>query len=102
MRIEYEDDELRRLATGEIRNLKRWPTTVTKLFHRRIATIAAATDERDLRELRALHLEQLKGPQRSGQSSIRLDRQYRLILRFYTDDHGRVTVIIDGLNYHKG
>lgn len=33
---------------------------------------------------------------------IRLDQQYRLILRFYTDSQGRVTVIVDGLDYHKG
>lgn len=71
-------------------------------FHMRIQQLAAATDERDLRNLKSLHLEQLKGRERKGQSSIRIDHQYRLILRFYSDDHGRVTVVIDGLDYHKG
>ncbi|WP_029210890.1 MULTISPECIES: type II toxin-antitoxin system RelE/ParE family toxin [Arsenicicoccus] len=102
MRLEFEDDELRRLAAGEIQDVKRWPPAVTKMFHRRIQFLAGAADDRDLRAMKSLHLEQLKGNRWRGHSSIRLDQQYRLILRFYTDSQGRVTVIVDGLDYHKG
>jgi len=102
VRIEFEDDELRRLAYGEIRHVKRWPPEVTTRFYMRIQQLRSATDERALRALKSLHLEQLKGKDRRGQSSIRLNQKYRLIVRFYTDAGGRVTVIIDGLDYHKG
>lgn len=102
MHIEYEDDELRRLAAGEIDHVKRWPPQVTTRFLQRVQQIAAATDERDLRHLKSLRVEQLKGKERRGQSSLRLNDQYRLIVRFDTRDDGRITVVIDGLDYHKG
>ena len=71
VRILFEDDELRRVAE----------------------------DERDLRALRSLHLEQLKGD-RAGTSSIRLNKQFRLILKFATDNDGRVVIVIEMVDYH--
>lgn len=100
MRIEYEDDELCRLAAGEITYVKRWPPSVTQIFYRRIQLIEAAVDERGLRAMKALHFEKLQGKSWAGCWSIRFDKKYRLILRFTTDAAGRITVIVDGLDYH--
>ncbi|APT90799.1 plasmid maintenance system killer protein [Corynebacterium sphenisci DSM 44792] len=99
MRIVFEDEERRRLATQPGTRTRRWPDEVTRRYRRRIQQIGAARDERDLRAIRALNLEKLKGD-RAGQCSIRINRKYRLILRFDTRDDGRVAIIIDGLDYH--
>lgn len=99
MRLIFEDDELRRLAFEESYRTKRWPAEVTLAYRRRIQQIVAAVDERDLRRLKSLRLEQLKGS-RQGTSAIRINDKYRLVVRFESDEAGRVTVIIDGLDYH--
>lgn len=99
MRLEFEDEGLERLAYETSHRTKRWPADVTKAYRRRIQQLTAALDERDLYNLKSLHLEQLKGG-RAGTSSIRIDKKYRLIVRFYTDAEGRVVVIVDGLDYH--
>jgi proteic killer suppression protein len=59
----------------------------------------SATDERDLRAMRSLNLEKLKGD-RTGQFSIRLNDQFRLILTFHTEDDGRVVVVLELVDYH--
>ena len=58
-----------------------------------------ATDERDLYALKSLHFERMKGD-RTGQSSIRINKQWRLILRIEADDEGKVVVIVELLDYH--
>ncbi|GAB78779.1 proteic killer suppression protein [Austwickia chelonae] len=99
MRLIFEDDDLCRLAYEASYRTRRWPAEVTRSYRRRIQQIEAAVDERDLRNLKALRLEQLKGNRR-GTSSIRINDKYRLIVRFESDEAGRVTVVIDGLDYH--
>ena len=61
--------------------------------------LRAATDERDLHAMRSLRLEQLKG-NRAGTSSIRLNDQFRLIIRFKTNDEGRMVIVIEMVDYH--
>ena len=53
----------------------------------------------DLRNYRALHYEKLKGD-RDGQRSIRLNQQWRLILRLEQDSEGRLLIIIEIVDYH--
>ena len=48
---------------------------------------------------RALHDEKLVGD-RAGKHSIRLNDQWRLILRVETDEAGRILVIIAIVDYH--
>ncbi|GAB3710906.1 type II toxin-antitoxin system RelE/ParE family toxin [Corynebacterium nasicanis] len=62
--------------------------------------IKSSADERDLRAMKSLHLEKLSGD-RAGTFSIRLNRKYRLILRFDTDEVGRLVVILEMLDYHR-
>ena len=59
----------------------------------------AAESELDLRNYKALHYEKLSGD-RVGQHSIRLNQQWRLIIRVDIDDYGRLLVIIEIIDYH--
>lgn len=49
--------------------------------------------------MQSLRLERLRGD-RLGQSSIRLNDQWRLILRFEEDTNGKVIAIIEIADYH--
>ena len=49
--------------------------------------------------MKSLHLEQLRGD-RLGTSSIRLNKQYRLVIRFETSEDGRIAVVIEMVDYH--
>lgn len=50
--------------------------------------------------MKSLHLEKLRGD-RAGQSSLRLDRQFRLIVSLERDDDGAVIVVISIEDYHR-
>lgn len=98
MRVEYSNDELRRLAGDAAFAPRKWSRDVVKAYRKTIQRILAATDERDLYALRGLRLEQLRGD-RSGQHSMRLNDQFRLIVTFKTDGD-RITVIVELVDYH--
>lgn len=99
VRILFENEELQRAAEDVSYRPKRWSSEILKAYRKKIQILRSAVDERDLRALRSLNLEQLKGD-RSGTSSIRLNKQYRLILKFLTEDDGRVVVVIEMVDYH--
>ena len=99
MRIVFEDDDLRRLAEDASYAPRRWGADIIKAYRKKIQVLRAATDERDLYALRSLHLEQLKG-NRAGSSSIRLNDQFRLVIKFRTDDEGRMVIVIEMVDYH--
>lgn len=99
MRVEYEDEDVRSLAYDPRHRTSRWSPNVMRAFRRRIQQLDAAVTEQDLRALKSLHLEKLKGD-RSGTWSIQIDLQYRLILRFETSDDGRVVIVVEAVDYH--
>ena len=72
---------------------------VTRAFRKKVGFLAAAESELDLRNYRALRFEKLKGD-RAGQYSIRLNRQWRLILRIEDDVSGRLLIIVEIVDYH--
>lgn len=98
MRVDYRDEVLRRLAEEPDYAPRTWGRDVIKSYRKKVQLIIAAKDERDLYAMRGLRLEQLKGD-RDGQSSIRLNDQFRLILTFVTDGD-RVAVILEIVDYH--
>lgn len=100
VRVEFEDDDLRRLYTEAAYHVPKFGPDVTKAFRKRMAVLAAARDERDLYAMKSLHFEKLAGD-RLGQRSIRLNRQWRLILRLETDEDGQIIVIIELVDYHS-
>jgi proteic killer suppression protein len=97
--LEFERDELQRLYTDLDFRVPGLGPDLVKHFRRRMAVIAAAADERDLLAMRSLRFEKLLGG-RAGQFSIRLNDQWRLILRFRTNADGRIAVIVDLVDYH--
>ena len=73
--------------------------SVDKGFRKVIGLIDAAVDERDLRALKGLHYEKLKGP-RSHQHSLKINKKWRIILEREKGD-GRIRlVIIEIDDYH--
>lgn len=99
MRIEYDDEELRRLAEEADFRPKQWGRDLVVAYRKKIQVLDSAKDERDLRAMRSLNLEKLKGD-RTGRYSIRLNDQFRLILTFRTEDDGRVVVVLELVDYH--
>ncbi len=99
MRFEFEDDDLRRLYEDREFVLPRIGPDVTKAFRKKMGLIANAGSESDLRSYRALRLEKLKAG-RTGQHSIRLNDQWRLIFRIETDAEGRLLIIVEIVDYH--
>ena len=99
MRIVFADDELQRVAEDASYAPKQWGIDLTKAYRKKIQILRASVDERNLYALRSLHLEQLRGD-RAGSSSIRLNKQFRLIIAFRTEHDGRVVVVIEVVDYH--
>ena len=99
MRIRFDDDGLERLYTEPGFRAPRLGPDVVKAFRKKVGLIVAAASELDLRNIKSLHFEKLAG-NRAGQHSVRLNDQWRLILRLETDDDGRLVVIIEVVDYH--
>jgi len=72
---------------------------IVKAFRKRLQLIRAAVDERAFYAMKSLHYERLKGD-REGQSSMRLNDQWRLILRISQTEDGRRVVIVSITHYH--
>lgn len=98
MEVEFEDSSLLRLASDASYDAG-YDWVVVRAFRMRVQLIRAAEDERAFYQLKSLHFERLKG-ERQGQSSMRLNNQWRLILRFREKEDGKVVVIISITDYH--
>ncbi len=98
MDVAFEDEALARLA-ADAGFTAGWDAAIVKAFRKRLQLIRAATDERDFYALKSLHYEKLKGD-RDGQRSMRLNDQWRLILRVQANPAGRLVVIIAICDYH--
>ena len=72
---------------------------VTERYRSRVNLIRSAPDERDFYALRSLHLEKLLGD-RSHQCSMRLNKQWRLILEFEGIAPDKVVVVVGLEDYH--
>lgn len=99
VRIQFEDGDLERLYSDPTFRHPRFGPDLTKQFRKKVQLIVAALDERDLRSLRGLRLEKLVAD-RAGQHSMRLNDQFRLIIRLDTDDDGRLVFIVEITDYH--
>ena len=96
MRFRFSDKKLEALyESGE--GKEKYHDEITDLFLRRVRAIEAANDERDLRAMKSLHFEKLRG--QKNRYSIRLNKQWRLLLTFVSDKEGKIVVIIE-INKH--
>jgi toxin HigB-1 len=98
MHVEFESDELDRLETDPSYSSGR-SDSIVKAYRKRMQQIRAAPDERTFYALRALRFEKLLGD-RKGQYSMRLNDQWRLIMRFRGDGPAKIAVIIEIVDYH--
>lgn len=98
MRYYFADKRLERLylrGSGS----ERYPQGVAEAFIKRVRSIEAAMDERDLRAFKSLHFEKLQGEK--DRYSVRLNKAWRLILTLEKDNDGNIVVIIE-INKHYG
>jgi toxin HigB-1 len=98
VKIRFGDDKLGKLYSEDSKS-KEYPEGIRDAFLKRVRAIEAAADERDLRALKSIHFEKLKGVK--NRYSVRLNDQWRLILRFEKDSDGKTVVLIE-INKHYG
>lgn len=98
MRFIFKDKKLEALYTQQ-KGKKKYPPEVIKAFFIVMAVIRRARDERDLHAARSLNYKTLKG-KRSHQHSIRLNKQWRLIIERQKDKTGKYLLIISIEDYH--
>lgn len=98
MRFRFATKKLEALYTAEA-GAKKYPAAVVDAFFEVMAAIDAAVDERDLYGLKGLRFEALKGD-RAGQHSLRLNKQFRLIVTIERDPAGNVMVVVEIDDYH--
>ena len=98
MDVEFEDDTLQALESDSSYSSE-LELAVVKKFRKCMQIIRNAPDERDFYALKSLHFEKLKG-NRDSQYSMRLNLQWRLILRIERRNNGKTVVIISISDYH--
>lgn len=98
MDVEFLDKELAETeSTGSFPG--RYSADIKRAFLKRMRFIRSAKDERDLYAWKSLHFEKLKGD-RSDERSIKLNDQWRLILKI-RPGKPKNTVLICGIeDYH--
>lgn len=72
---------------------------IVNAFRRRMQVIRAAIDERAFYAMKSLHFEKLAGD-RSHQRSMRLNKQWRLILELRKGGKATVVAIVGIEDYH--
>jgi proteic killer suppression protein len=75
------------------------PVSVVSAYRKRLQAFRAASDTRDFRTMKSWHFEKLKGS-RSHQHSVRLNRQFRLILELESDNRRQRVLIVNVEDYH--
>lgn len=98
MYVRFLDMYLDRLET-EARDDGTYSQAVVSAYRKRLQQIRSASDERDFYALKSLHFEKLQG-NRAGDYSMRLNDQWRLILRFESAAPGKTVVIVGIDDYH--
>lgn len=99
MKFEFKNKALLLLYTDE-KGAHHYPANVVESFFDVMAAIEAAVNESDIRALKGLRYEELKGA-RHGQVSLRLNRQYRLIIEIKKYASGKEIWVIEITDYHK-
>lgn len=98
MEIEFADPDYDRLET-DAGFTAGFAAPVVKAYRKRIQYIRAAADERDFYALKSLHFEKLK-EDRDGEHSMRLNDQWRLILRLERRAGNKLVVVVSIEDYH--
>jgi len=98
MRVEFGDPNLERLeADGSFD--RGMSGALVSSYRKRMQIIRAAFDERDLRALKSLRFEKLKGD-RAGQHSLRLRDQWRLVVELKGKGDEKRIRVVEIVDYH--
>jgi proteic killer suppression protein len=95
--VKFDDPDLDRLETDAQFNAG-LPRPVVKAYRKTMGWIWSAVDERDFYNLKSLHFEKLKS--RPGFHSMRLNDQYRLIVRFEGAGEAKRIAVVAVEDYH--
>lgn len=98
MRFKFQSKKLECLYIEE-EGAKKYGVAVVDAFFDIMSIIEAAKDIRTLYQFKSLRFEKLSG-NRKHQRSIRLNKQWRLIVEVLTDEQGNLMLIIDIEDYH--
>ena len=99
MEVEFRDPQALDLVETDRAAETRLPAPVINSLRDKLVVIRAAPDERTLRNWRSLHYEKLEG-NRSGQRSIRINKQWRLVFTIETDRKPNKMTILSVEDYH--
>lgn len=98
MDVTFADENLADLETNQ-EALSSHSNEVVRAFRKVMRIIRDAVDERDIRAMKSLRLEKLKGD-RDGQYSVRIKNQWRLILHII-ETHPKHTIHVIAIDdYH--
>ncbi len=98
MKVRFEDKDLEQLEADPQSEGGR-TSPLVKAFRKRMQMIRGAPDERDFYALKSLHFEKLQGS-KSGERSMRLNDQYRLIVKIEEHEQEKTVVIVSITDYH--
>ncbi len=98
MEVEFEDADLERLACDPTFDMG-LSRAIVKAFRMRVQLIDAAVDERAFYAMKSLHFEKLKGDL-AGKYSMRLNDQWRLLIRLEKRDKDKTVIVISISDYH--
>ncbi len=98
MEVEFVDDDLDRLETDPEFSAG-FAREIVKGFRKAMQLIRAAPDEREFYQLRGLHFEKLEGD-RAHQRSMRINKQWRLVLELVGQAPNKAVRVICIEDYH--
>ena len=90
-------------AHGKEKGSPQYPPEVAKAFVKKVKILQQAENTQMLRQYKSLHFEELKGDLK-GSHSVRVNDQYRIVLKIEKEDNGTVkieiVIIEDLVDYH--
>jgi len=99
MRYSFKKPKLKALYEQE-KDAHKYPNVVDDFFEV-IDIIENVKDSRELYAFKSIRFEKLEGKRgKEGQRSLRLNKQYRLIVILQTDQQGEYLEILDIEDYH--
>ena len=98
MDVEFEDEDLRRLVCDPSFDMG-LDRSIVKSYRMRVQFMVAAVDERAFYAMTSWHFEKLKGDL-AGRHSIRLNKQWRLLIRLEKRESEKTVVVISICDDH--
>lgn len=98
MEVRHEDKTLARMEAEQSFDGGH-DRAIARGFRKLMVFIRAARDERDFYAMNSLHYEKLTR-ELVGSNSMRINKQWRLILRIEQSESGKLVVVVSIVDYH--